>query len=73
MKNQTTPQSTSKDSLLKLTDIMQLTKVGHTFIYAAMRKGTFPQKIEIAKKCVRWSQQEVSQWIKHQIELRDES
>ena len=47
MKNQTTPQSTSKDSLLKLTDVMQQTKVGHTFIYAAMRKGTFPQKIEI--------------------------
>lgn len=69
MNNQNTSEIESSEILLKLADVMRQTSLGHTFIYKSMHNGTFPKQLKIAKKCVRWNQSEISQWIKKQSDL----
>lgn len=63
MKTQNPSHFDEPDALLKLSDVMQQTKLGHTYIYRAMHKGTFPKQLKITERCVRWRKSDIVDWI----------
>lgn len=69
MKTQNTSHIDDPDALLKLSDVMLQTKLGHTYIYRAMHRGTFPKQLKIAKRCVRWRKSDILAWINKQSSL----
>ena len=67
MKTQITSLIDNPDDLLKLSDVMLQTKLGHGYIYKAMHLGNFPKQLKISKKCVRWRKSDILAWINNQI------
>lgn len=69
MKTQNIPLLDDSVDLLKLSDVMRQTRLGHTFIYRAMNQGTFPKQLKITKRCVRWRKSDILAWINKQSSL----
>ena len=44
---------------LRLAEVLEMTGMGKTFIYARMKDGTFPKKIQLGSRSVVWNEQEV--------------
>ena len=44
---------------LRLAEVLEMTGMGKTFIYARMKDGTFPKQIQLGSRSVVWNEQEV--------------
>ena len=55
---------------LRLAEVLQMTGMGKTFIYARMKDGTFPKQIQLGSRSVVWNEQEVTQWMEEQMASR---
>lgn len=51
------------ESLLDLNGVKKKCAASRTFIYNAMRAGTFPKPIKLSAQSVRWVESEVNQWV----------
>lgn len=51
------------DKLLRIADVMALTSLSRSHIYALARRGQFPAQISLGRKCARWRESAVRQWI----------
>jgi prophage regulatory protein len=54
--------------MIRLPQVMELTGMKETFIREAIKKGDFPQNIEMGMRCRAWIEAEVMQWIQDRIE-----
>lgn len=52
--------------LLRVTEVIQITGLHRSAIYAAIDAGTFPKPRKIASQSVRWRTDEIQDWIKAQ-------
>ena len=52
---------------MKLQDVMQLTKLSRSSIYARMKEETFPQHFKIGKRAVAWTEESILSWMNSTI------
>lgn len=52
---------------MKLHDVMQLTKLSRSSIYAMMKNKTFPHHFKIGKRAVAWSEESIVSWMNSTI------
>ena len=60
----------SRPHFLRLSEVLQMTGMGKTFIYDRMNDGTFPKQIQLGAKSVVWNEQEVIKWMEEQMASR---
>lgn len=68
MTDQNKPQQSllpfdAQDQLLKLDDVVKLTRQGKTSIYRRIGLGTFPAPVNLSENCVRWKLSDVRAWM----------
>ena len=52
------------DELLTVKEVAQLTKMSKTTIYRKIQDGEFPRNRNFGGNLVRWSNNEIQQWIR---------
>ena len=55
---------------LRLAEVLEMTGMGKTFIYARMKEGSFPKQIQLGSRLVVWNEQEVIKWMEEQMASR---
>lgn len=58
-------------SILKLTDVIKLTRLSRSGIYLKISKGLFPAPISLGGRAVGWLEPELEEWVNRHIEQRD--
>jgi len=56
--------------LLRLPQVMDMTGLGKTKIYALQAEGRFPQRVQITPYCVGWVEREIHAWISERMTAR---
>ena len=51
------------DRLLKLRDVVDLTRMGKSTIYRKISAGLFPKPVGLGGKSVRWRESDITRWI----------
>lgn len=54
--------------MICLPQVLELTGVGKTFIYARMNDGTLPKQIQLGSSSVVWNERDVIAWMNQHIE-----
>lgn len=49
--------------ILRLPDVLELTGLGRSLVYALMREGDFPKSIKLSARAVGWPEVEILGWI----------
>lgn len=57
---------TDNQRLLRITDVMELTAISRSYIYAKVKRGEFPAPISLGYKCSRWNAGDIEAWIRQQ-------
>lgn len=60
----------SPTDLIKLKEVMQMTGISRSFIYAQKKKGNFPQSINLGSRSVAWVRSSVEEWVLDKINLK---
>ena len=55
---------------LRLAEVLEMTGMSRSFIYAQMAEGTFPKQIQLGGKSLVWSEQEVIKWMEDRMASR---
>jgi prophage regulatory protein len=53
--------------LLRLPQVMEITSMRKTMIYALQAKGDFPRGVKLASQSVRWVEEEVLEWLARRL------
>ena len=53
------PKQVTAPRFLRLAEVLEMTGIGKTFIYARMKDGTFPKQVQLGSRSVVWNEQEV--------------
>ncbi len=61
-------EKVSPKALWRLPTVKHRTGLGRSSIYARMKKGTFPQAVNLGGPMVAWVSTEIQDWIDQQIE-----
>ena len=61
-----------KTQLIKLKDVLALTGLSRSFVYALAQKGEFPKPVKLSERSSAWVEAEVTEWIECRIALRDQ-
>ena len=56
-------------TLIDLPEVKEITRLGKTAIYRAMRRGEFPQPVKIGR-AARWPRHEIQEWIEERMQER---
>ena len=64
------PRQTTAPRFLRISEVLQMTGMGKTFIYDRMRDGTFPKQIQLGSRTVVWNEQEVTKWMEDRMACR---
>ena len=51
---------------LRRQDVEERLCISKSFIYAHMKRGSFPAPVKISPKCVRWRRDDVERWAAEQ-------
>lgn len=49
--------------LLRIEDVMQMTSLSRSYIYALAARDQFPKPLSLGRKCSRWRESDVLEWI----------
>ena len=55
---------------LRVREVLEMTGMSRSFIYAQMAEGTFPKQIHLGSRSVVWNEQEVIKWMEDQMASR---
>ena len=58
--------------LIKLQDVIALTGLSRSHLYALAQKGLFPKQVKLTARSSAWVASEVQEWIESRIQARDE-
>ena len=64
------PRQTTAPRFLRISEVLQMTGMGTTFIYDRMRDGTFPKQIQLGPRSIVWNEREVVQWMEDRMASR---
>ena len=64
------PRQNTAPRFLRISEVLQMTGMGKTFIYDRMRDGTFPKQIQLGSRTVVWNEQEVTKWMADRVASR---
>ena len=64
------PKQTTAPRFLRLSEVLQMTGMGKTFIYDRINDGTFPKQIQLGSRTVVWNEQEVTKWMEDRMASR---
>ena len=64
------PRQTTAPRFLRLSEVLQMTGMGKTFIYDRINDGTFPKQIQLGSRTVVWDKQEVIKWMEDRMASR---
>lgn len=53
--------------LLRLPQVMEITSMRKTMIYALQARGDFPRGVKLASQSVRWVEEEVLEWLARRL------
>lgn len=56
--------------VLKLPDVMAVTALSRSSIYAFIKEGSFPKPIPLGARAVGWVFDEIESWLKKRTEMR---
>jgi prophage regulatory protein len=56
--------------ILKLPDVMKVTALSRSSIYAFISENTFPKPVQLGIRAVGWLENEIDDWIKQRAETR---
>jgi len=56
-----------RDRLLPIAEVERLCAIKKTTVYMLMHRGDFPPCIKMGKRCTRWPEAAVLQWIQDRI------
>jgi prophage regulatory protein len=57
--------------MLKLPEVMALTGLSRSTIYAFIKEKKFPKPVRLGARAVGWLEYEVSSWIKDRADVRE--
>ena len=61
------PKQVDPPRFIRLPQVIEMTGMGKTFIYARISDGTFPTQIQLGSRSVVWNEREVIDWMNQQI------
>ena len=61
------PKQVDPPRFIRLPQVIEMTGMGKTFIYARISDGTFPKQIQLGSRSVVWNEREVIDWMKAHI------
>jgi prophage regulatory protein len=61
-----TPPSNVFDRIIKISEVMKLTGLGRTSIYAYIKNGSFPKQIKLGIRSSGWKESQKKKWIEDQ-------
>ncbi|MGH1456041.1 MAG: AlpA family transcriptional regulator [Alphaproteobacteria bacterium] len=56
--------------ILRLPEVMSMTALSRSSIYAFMEKGVFPKSISLGARAVGWHEAEILNWITQKTKMR---
>jgi prophage regulatory protein len=56
--------------IIKLTDVMRMTGLSRSSIYAFIAQKKFPSAINLGERAVGWQESEVQEWLKGRVAIR---
>ncbi|WP_442789653.1 helix-turn-helix transcriptional regulator [Novosphingobium sp. SL115] len=56
-------RDTVNDRLLRISEVIEITSLSRSQIYAMAKRGDFPKQISLGRKCSRWRGQDIAAWI----------
>lgn len=62
-------QGIPRQTMIRLPEVMETTKMGKTLIYALIKKGEFPKPAKFGRISV-WSEDEVNAWVNSRLLAR---
>ena len=57
--------------LLKVKNVIEITGVSRSHLYALAQKGEFPKQVKLTERSSAWVESEVQDWIDTRIAQRD--
>ena len=61
------PKQVDPPRFIRLPQVVEMTGMGKTFIYARISDGTFPKQIQLGSRSVAWNERDVIEWMNQQI------
>lgn len=58
-------------NILKIGDVIEITKLGRSTIYAWVKTGDFPPQIKLGLRSSGWIEEEILKWIQDRIDKRE--
>lgn len=56
----------SKDSLIRLPEVLRRTGLSRSTIYGWIEHGRFPRQVQLSARCVAWYESDIDAWISEQ-------
>ena len=56
--------------IIKLREVMAMTALSRSSIYAFVREGAFPKPIQLGARAVGWKENEILEWIDKMAKMR---
>ena len=56
-------QTTGEAVIIKLPEVLALTKISKSTLYRFMESGDFPRPIRLGKRARAWRKEEILEWI----------
>jgi prophage regulatory protein len=58
------------NKILRLPDVIAITGLGRSSIYAYVQTNAFPRPIRLGERAVGWKSDEIAAWIEQRAEMR---
>lgn len=55
------------ERLMRVTDVMEVTKLSRAEIYRRVKAGTFPRQTRISHRVAAWAKSEVDRWVAQRL------
>jgi prophage regulatory protein len=59
--------------LIRLNEVMRLTGLSRSSIYAQIANNLFPRQVKLGQRCVAWTEGDIQVWIEEKIETSQRS
>jgi prophage regulatory protein len=63
--------SDADSRLIRLSEVLHLTGLGKSQVYALTSAHKFPEPIKLSERCVAWAEIEVRAWIAERLAARE--
>jgi len=58
----------TKHRMMRLPEVLAITGLSRSTIYFRIAEGTFPKQVSLGGRAVAWLENEIQDWLQHQIE-----